>query len=241
MSKYGNRVAKLSGLAVLALVAIGTTRADALLIWNGTSPAPNDSTSWGGLGPDGTTIASGFTATSTGGVTITGSFAAGLSGLTSIQCPAAPSCSWTGGFPAGDHLIWTLDGTGVGSGSLTLGFAKAVLAGGLEIQADSPGAFTAQVEAFNGGTLLGTEILTSANGAPIFIGAQDTTADITSLVFDLTACTPTGGCDVHDFAVDTLLSINPGVTPPPAPEPGTLALLGSSLLGFAALRRRRRQ
>ena len=28
---------------------------------------------------------------------------------------------------------------------------------------------------------------------------------------------------------------------PPAPEPGTLALLGSSLLGFAALRRRRRQ
>jgi len=41
--------------------------------------------------------------------------------------------------------------------------------------------------------------------------------------------------------VDTLLSINPQAPPPPTPEPGTLALLGSSLLGFAALRRRRRQ
>ena len=72
------------------------------------------------------------------------------------------------------------------------------------------------------------------------IGAQDTTADIASLAFDLTACAP-AGCDPHDFAVDTLLSINQSVTPPGAPEPGTLALLGSSLLGFAALRRRRRQ
>jgi hypothetical protein len=117
-----------------------------------------------------------------------------------------------------------------------------VLAGGVEIQADAPGAFTAQVQAFDGAMLLGTETLASdAAGDPIFIGGQDTTADITSLVFDLTACTPAGGCDLHDFAVDTLLSINPGATPPPAPEPGTLALLGSSLLGFAALRRRRRQ
>jgi len=225
---------------MLALVGIGTTQAHALLIWNGTSPASNDSTSWAGLGPDGTPIASGFTATSSAGVTITGSFAGGA-GLTSIQCPAAPSCSWTGGFPAGDHLIWAFDsGTGSGTGPLTLGFSSAVLAGGLEIQADSPGAFTAKVEAFDvDGMSLGIETLASANGAPIFIGAQDATADIASLAFDLTACTPAGGCDVHDFAVDTLLSINPGSTPPGAPEPGTLALLGSSLLGFAALRRRR--
>ncbi len=29
------------------------------------------------------------------------------------------------------------------------------------------------------------------------------------------------------------------VVPPPVPEPGTLTLLASSLLGFAAIRRRR--
>ena len=239
MSKYRNHVAKLSGLAVLALVAIGTTQADAALMsWNGTSPAPNDSTSWGGLGPDGTPLGATFTATSTAGHTITGSFAGG-SGLVAVA-----GTSWTpvvAPFVSGDTLVWAFNnGTSVGTGPLTLGFSKAVLAGGLLIQADNPGAFTAQVEAFDGATLLGTETLASANGAPIFVGAQDTTADIKSLVFDLTQCTGTG-CDIHDFAVDTLKSINPGVTPPPTPEPGTLALLGSSLLGFAALRRRRRQ
>ena len=45
MFKCGNSIAKLSGVAVLALFAIGTTQADALLIWNGVTPAPNDSTS----------------------------------------------------------------------------------------------------------------------------------------------------------------------------------------------------
>ena len=239
MSKYGNRVAKLSGLGMLALFAIGTTQAGAALMsWDGVTPAPNDSTSWGGLGPDGTPLGATFTATSTAGNTITGSFAGG-SGLVAVA-----GTSWTpvvAPFVSGDTLVWAFNnGTSVGTGPLTLGFSKAVLAGGLLIQADNPGAFTAQVEAFDGATLLGTETLASANGAPIFIGAQDTTADITSLVFDLTQCTGTG-CDIHDFAVDTLKSINPGVTPPPTPEPGTLALLGSSLLGFAALRRRRRQ
>ena len=236
MSKYRNHVAKLSGLAVLALVAIGTTQADAALMsWNGTSPAPNDSTSWAGLGPDGTALGATFTATSTAGNTITGSFAGG-SGLVAVA-----GVSWTpvvAPFVAGDHLVWTFNNaTNTGTAPLTLAFGTAVLAGGVEIQSDAPGLFTAQVQAFDGATSLGIENLTSdAAGDPIFIGAQDTTADITSVVI---SCT--GACANNDFAVDTLLSINPQAPPPPTPEPGTLALLGSSLLGFAALWRRRRQ
>jgi hypothetical protein len=115
-----------------------------------------------------------------------------------------------------------------------------VLAGGVEIQADAPGAFTAQVEAFDGATLLGTKSLASdAAGDPIFIGAQDTTADITSVVFDLTACT--GTCNLNNFAVDTLRSINPSVIPP-IPEPASLLLLASALtgMGFSFSRSRRR-
>jgi hypothetical protein len=240
MSKYGNRVAKLSGLAVLAMFAIGATQADALLIWNGTSPAPNDSTSWAGLGADGATIPSPFHATSSDGIAITGSFAGG-SGLVALQCPAVPSCSWTGGFPAGDHLVWTFNNTtNSGTGPLAIGFGAAVLAGGLEIQADAPGAFTAQVEAFNGATLLGMESLASdAAGDPIFIGAQDIVADITSLSFVLTHCTGTG-CDLNDFAVDTLRSINPAVST--TPEPASVLILGMALmsmaLGFIIPRRR---
>jgi hypothetical protein len=234
MSKFGNRVAKLSGLVVLALFAMGTSQASALAIWNGTSPAANDSTSWAGLGADGATISSPFSATSTDGVAITGTLAGG-SGLASIQCPALPSCSWTGGFTAGDHLVWTLNNaTGLGTAPLTLAFGKSVLAGGVEIQSDVPGAFTADVQAFDGGTSLGTETLASdAAGDPIFIGAQDTTADITSLVF---SCT--GACGNNDFAVDTLMSRNPAVVPAPLIGFGLPAFLavGGLLFGAKLLR-----
>ena len=168
------------------------------------------------MGADGTVLSS-FSATSTGGVSVSGSFAGG-SGLVAIQCPASPSCSWTGGFAADYHLVWAFNNsTSSGTGPLTLALGKAVLAGGLEIQSDAVDAFTAQVQAFNGATLLGTESLTSdAAGDPVFIGAQDTTADITSVVFDLTACTGVG-CSVNDFAVDSLSTINPAVVGVAAP------------------------
>lgn len=238
MSKYRNRVAKL-GLAVLALFAMGTTEADALLVWNGVTPTPNDSTSWSGLGADGTVLSS-FSATSTGGVAVSSSFAGG-SGLVVVECPASPSCSWTGSSPfaAGESLIWTFNNSAsTGTGPLTLGLGKAVLAGGLDIQADAPGVFTAQVQAFNGATLLGTESLASdAAGDPIFIGAQDSVADITSLVFDLTACTGTG-CSVNDFAVGTLSTINPAVVATPAPLLGLPVFL--AVFFGASLARRMR-
>jgi hypothetical protein len=236
MSKYRNRVAKLSGLAVLALFALGTTQASALAIWNGTSPAANDSTSWAGLGGDGTTIPSPFHATSADGIAITGTLAGG-SGLVAVA-----GVSWTpvtAPFVAGDHLVWTLNNTtSTGTAPLTLGFGTAVLAGGLDIQSDVPGMFTAQVQAFNGGTSLGTETLGSdATGDPIFIGANDTTADITSLVF---SCT--GACANNDFAVDTLSSINPVAVPAPLIGFGLPAFLavGGLLFGAKLLQRNRR-
>jgi hypothetical protein len=135
MSKYRNRVAKLSGLAVLGLFAFGTTQAGAQAIWNGVTPAPNDSTSWSGLGADGTGLTT-FSAPSTGGNAVSGSFA-GATGLVAIDCPASPSCSWSGSAPfvRGETLVWAFNpASGSGTGPLTLGLSKAVLAGGLDLR-----------------------------------------------------------------------------------------------------------
>jgi hypothetical protein len=232
MSRYGNRVAKLSGLAALALFAMGTSQASALAIWNGTSPAANDSTSWAGLGPDQTQLGATFSATSTDGIAITGTLAGGA-GLAAVA-----GVSWTpvnAPFVAGDHLVWTLNNVAnTGTAPLTLALGKAVLAGGLDIQSDAPGVFTADVTAFDGGVSLGTESATSdAAGDPIFIGAQDTTADITSLVL---SCT--GACGNNDFAVDTLMSRNPAVVPAPLIGFGLPVFLavGGLLFGAKLLR-----
>jgi hypothetical protein len=229
MSAYRNRHAKLCGLAVLSMLAAGTARAGVVSIWDGTGS--NDSTSWAALGADGTIIPNPFSATSAAGNIVSGSFA-GSSGLVAVQ-----GVSWTGGFTAGDTLVWAFDNTNnVGTGPLTLGLATAVLAGGVELQADAPGAFAAQVQAFAGATPVGAAIGVSSDAAgdPVFIGAQDTVAEITSLVFSLTSC----GGDCADFAVDSLLSKNPGAPPAPVPEPASLSLLGGALLAIGLIKLR---
>jgi hypothetical protein len=102
-----------------------------------------------------------------------------------------------------------------------------------------PGAFTGKVEAFNGAMSLGTESLMSdAAGDPIFIGARDTVADITKLVFSLTSCT--SPCDANSFAVDSLKTIDQ-VAAVPAPLIGhglaVLLAVGGVLFGAKLLER----
>jgi hypothetical protein len=114
---------------------------------------------------------------------------------------------------AGNTVLESSDSNATGNGPLSLSFAAA-LGARLYGQANNitGTAFTMQIQAFNGASLLSTGSLTSASGA---------------------------GCDTGDFAVKALqLKVAP-VAPEPATS--AMMLLGA-LMGVAslpAMRRRR--
>ncbi len=183
----------------------------------------DDSLAWSQLGADSSVLSSTLSANSTGSgaagvLAITGSLA-GSGSLASVVCPAPPPgpCSWRSddpaGFAAGDTVIWTSDTANGGNGPLTLSFNHTVKGVGAMVQADGPGKFTAQIEAFNGSVSLGPIAATSDdNGDAIFVGVLDSTAaNISSVVFSVTSCV--GDCG--DFAIGTIALNTTGSGPTP--------------------------
>jgi hypothetical protein len=229
-------------LGVLCLGAIvSATASFAGIVTLVTSPAPwsNDSVTWGQLGADQSIIPNQFSATSMGGDSINGKFG----GTTGIVLTAGSSWTpLTGAFANGDMLIWSFDSNGnAGTGPVTLQFPVGFGAGAV-IQPDALGPFTAQVELFNGLIPLGSVTLTSNTGDAIFIGALDTTAEVTSAVFSLTAAgtSPNNSTNnLGDFALDTLFLEN--AVSSGAPEPGSLVLLGCGVAVLAFRFRRARR
>jgi hypothetical protein len=157
---------------------------------------------------------------------------AGPNSLASAVCAAAPTCSWSGtGFAAGDRIIWTADAAASGNGPVSLSFGTSVSGAGALIQADEPGQFTAQIQAFNGSTLLGSFSVTSnATGDAVYVGILDQTgANITSVTFSLTACgSADANCVLSDFGLDTVfLNVGSGS--------GTTVTLTPTSLNFGAV------
>lgn len=212
-AKVGTSVAMIFGvmLAVAGLPpsAHAAPKDSLIAVTSLASLNADDSVSWSQLGTDGTMLAASFHAESAGALSTTGNLSAAGS-LVSVICPAA-QCSWgspgSGGFSAGDSVLWTSDTANGGTGPLKLTFKNSVKGVGAFIQADGPAQFTAQIQAFNGKKLLkGFTTVSDADGDAVFLGAlNQTAAHITSVTYSVTKCT--GACS--DFAIDTLF-INSG-------------------------------
>jgi hypothetical protein len=145
---------------------------------------------------------------------------------------------WVGNFNNGDALLWSqpLGGT------LTLDFGQSpISAGGANIQSDFFGNFTARIEAFDAsGKSLGsfTEdgVADTNVGTAIFLGVASDSVDIAKITFTLDFSNAPS--NFPDFAINSFSFTD---TPLAIPEPGSLALLGLSLLGVAGYRWRCRR
>jgi trimeric autotransporter adhesin len=198
----GKVLKQLGSIALVSIAAVGVARADSMQqVTSSSSQAANDSLSWLQKGADGTVLPASFTATTVTSNAVTVGMGAANS-VTSVVCSASP-CSWTGsGFTAGHTLLWTSDAVNGGSGPVTLTFANHVSGAGALIQSDLPGAFTGQVQVYNGSTLLATySVASDAGGDPVYLGARDLTGpNISKAVFSLTACPSL----CTDFGLDTV-------------------------------------
>ena len=128
--------------------------------------------------------------------------------------PATESCT--------PNVLWN-----EGFSTLTISFTSPLKTFGFELEPDNFAVEETTAQFFNGGTLVGTIDLfpNGSAGALLFAGTTDT--QFTSVVITDLA----GG----DFAIAQLRGAPVGSTP----EPGTMVLLGTGLLGALAVTRRK--
>jgi hypothetical protein len=214
------KFASLASSAVLAL-ALGTAmvpaHADSLVT---TAPTGSDTLDWSQFGSQGSAISSSFSFTTNNSVSGTGSYANGA-GEVWYQG------NWAGNFAPGAPLNYNTT-----SGAITLNFGEGYTQIGAQIMSDDYGSFTAQICDANGCFTEDGVSNGDADNSAIYIGVSSGDP-ITWVTFSLTDA-PNGTTD--DFALGNVVL---GGGSSATPEPSSLALLGTGIVGAGAAMRRR--
>jgi hypothetical protein len=228
--------------AILAIAAATTLPAFAQLSGIDTRAAfpTTDSVNWSLLGPPFTTANNPFVIATTGGSSVSVSHAPGAL----FERRNQTTGGWIGNFSFGEALLWNRGD----NGAITFDPANLISGAGFNVQADTHGAFTFRLDAYDvSGGLIGSVTkngMSDVNiGTAIFIGFTSAYLDVDKFVGTLTSAVGGGS----NFAINSLALSSSAPEAPvdvgagAVPEPSVYGLMGVlAILGLVGRERLRR-